>query len=125
MAKMLPMKSMKLDDEDLMEGVSAPFPLSTMDRPEYPYGLQITLTDKELEKMDLDVADAEAGGIVHLHAMARIISVSQEDLRGKKCCCIRLQIEDMCVESEDEENEEADEENVRSRRSRLYNQAED
>ncbi len=103
MAKMMPMRSMELDDEDQFDMV----PVSPgMAKPLYPYGLRITLTDKELEKMDLDHSEAFVGGIIHLHAMARITSVSENDTDQGKCCRIELQIEDMCVESEDEENEE-------------------
>lgn len=105
--KMHPMQSMELDDEDQMEAIQ-PYPMS--DRPKYPYGLCISLTHKELEKLNVDPSEAVVGGIIHLHAMARITSVSASDSQasqysdGGPQCRIELQIEDMMVESEDEEN---------------------
>lgn len=103
MARMYPMVSMELDDEDQLD---APIAMPGMPRPRFPYGLRISITDKELEKMDLDHDDAVVGGMIHIHALARITSVSENDTDQGKCCRIEAQIEDMCVESEDEENEE-------------------
>jgi len=106
MAKMNPMVSMEMDDEDQLDAV---MPIAMPERPRFPYGLHISLTDKELEKMELDASEAVVGGMIHLHAMARITSVSQNDMEGgKKCCRIELQIEDLCVESEDEENSQVE-----------------
>lgn len=119
MAKMMPMVSMKMDKEVMPFPEPAP---ALLERQQYPYGLQITLTHAELEKMDLDPADAVVGGMIHLHALARIVSASIDANEGGNTCCIRLQIEDMCVESEDEENEEADaaEDDRMARRRKLY-----
>jgi hypothetical protein len=95
------MKSMELDDEDKLDTA---MPIAMPDKPDYPYGLRITLTDKELAKLDLDHKDAEVGGTVHLFAMARITSVSENNTgNGDKCCRIELQIEDLGIESEDAE----------------------
>jgi hypothetical protein len=110
MAKMHPMVSMELDDEDQLD---APQPIAMADKPKYPYGLQICLCGPEMKALDLDPSDAFVGGIVHLHALARITSISISDRApnewstGGKDCRIELQIEDMSVESEDEENEES------------------
>jgi hypothetical protein len=96
------MQSMELDDEDKMD-LAMPMP---MDRPDFPCGLRITLTDKELDKLDLDHKDAVVGGTIHLFAMARITSVSENEVNGgDKCCRIELQIEDLGIESEDAENQ--------------------
>lgn len=122
MAKMNPMVSMKMDAEAPGERAYDAVVPSMIEKQEYPWGLQLTLTHKELEKMDLDPADAVIGGMIHLHAMARITSVSMDQGTNGKSCCIRLQIEDMCVESEDEENEEEDagEDDRMARRRKLY-----
>lgn len=104
MHKLNPMVSLEMTDEEKIDQI-LPIP---MDRPDYPMGLRICLTDREMEKMGVDASDACVGGLIHLHAMARITSVSSDDRNGHKSCRIELQIEDMCVESEDEENEEAD-----------------
>lgn len=116
MAKMHPMVSLELDDDEQYDAV----PIMGA-KPRFPYGTRISLTEKELEKMKLDHADAVVGGMIHLHAMARITSVSENDTDQGKCCRIELQIEDMCVESEDEENEiEEAAEDRSARRRRMY-----
>jgi hypothetical protein len=109
MAKMHPMVSMELDDEDQID---APQPIAMADKPKYPYGLQICLTGAEMKALDLDPSEAFVGGIVHLHALARITSVSISDnaptewSSGGPSCRIEMQIEDMCIESEDAENDD-------------------
>lgn len=114
MRKIIAMTSMELDDE---EKVDCEMPIPMSEKPQYPYGLRICLTDKELEKLKLDSGEACVGGIIHLHALARITHVSCEEMQDGKRERIELQIEDMCVESEDDQNEEAAREN---RRSPLY-----
>jgi hypothetical protein len=109
MAKMHPMVSMELDDEDQMD---APQPFPMDNKPRYPYGLCICLTGAEMKALDLDPGEAFVGGIVHLHALARVTSVSISDSApsnysdGGPQCRVELQIEDMCIEGEDVENEE-------------------
>lgn len=106
MAKMLPMVSMAMSPEDRME-TAMPVP-AMIDKPEYPWGLRICLTHKELEKMDLDPAGAVVGGIVHLHALARITDVTMSDGQSGNSCRVEMTITDMCIESEEEENSEYD-----------------
>ncbi len=99
------MQSMELDDEDKLDA-AGPFPLP--DKPDYPYGLQICLTHREFEKLGLDPAEAFVGGICHLHALARITSVSANDGASGSSCRVEMQITDLAIESEDEENKEYD-----------------
>ncbi len=98
------MKSMELDDE---EKIDAPMPIPT-EKPDYPWGLRISLTQAELDKLNLDPDDAVVGGIFHLFGMARITYVSQSEDENGSCCRIEAQIESLGVESEDEENETMD-----------------
>lgn len=104
MSKLRPMVSLELDDEDKMDAC-LPLPC---DKPDYPYGLRICLTDKEIKKLDLDVSEAFVGGIFHLHGLARITSVSMTDGSHGKDCRVEAQIEDLAIESEDAENEDED-----------------
>jgi hypothetical protein len=97
------MQSMEMDDEEKLDFAS-PIPLP--EKPEYPYGLRICLTEKEFEKLGLDHKDAEIGGTFHLHAMAKITSVSVNDTEHGQCCRVEAQITDLAIESEDAENEE-------------------
>jgi len=79
------------------------------DKPDFPYGLRICLTDKELKKLDLDASDAKVGEIFHLHGLARITSISSsKNEDGSECCRIEAQIEDLDIESEDAENKDGE-----------------
>ena len=102
---MIVMQSMELDDDEKLDTV---MPIPMADAPEYPYGLKICLTQAEFEKLGLDPSEAIVGGIVHLHALARVTSYSCNQTEGGEDCRCELQITDMAVESEDEENEAAD-----------------
>lgn len=77
-------------------------------QPKYPYGLSISLTDEELEKLDLE-PDCEVGELIHLTAMAKVTSVSQNETTDGKRCRIELQIIALGAEDEDEEGEEEEE----------------
>lgn len=107
MPKVLAMQSMELDDEAILD-MPCPIPIAAKDRPRFPYGLRISLTQDELNKLELEAADCFVGGMVHLHAMARITSVSEDQMEDGKKCRVELQIEALCIESEDRENEEED-----------------
>ena len=62
-----------------------------------------------LEKLGLDAPDGECvGGTVHGHFMGRITSLSSNSGESGDCCRIEIQIEDLAIESEDAENEEAE-----------------
>lgn len=78
---------------------SMPLPAAAAD---YPYGLCLSLTEDELEKLDLD-DDVEAGDTLHFMALATVKSVSKNDYNGEKSCRIELQITRMAVENEDDE----------------------
>lgn len=99
---------MELADEDKLD-CTIPCASDKPMLPQFPWGLRISLTERELETLDLDPAGAQVGGMVHGHFMARITSASiDQNQDGKTRHRIELQIEQMCVESEDEENAEAE-----------------
>jgi len=102
MARLHPMVSMELDDEDKLDAV---MPIAMPSRPDFPYGLRISLTEKELDKLELDPEDAVVGGTIHGHFMGRITSVNVTKENDRTCCRIEVQIEDLAIESEDDENE--------------------
>lgn len=82
---------------------------SAPDMPLYPWGLQITLTQQELDKLDLD-GDCCPGDMIHMHCLAKVTSVSCNDTIMTSSKTIQLQITNIACESEDEENEGAEEE---------------
>jgi hypothetical protein len=95
------MVDMEYDDEDQNDMV---FP-GLGEKPTYPYGLRISLTEKELAKLGSDGSECFVGGILHIHALGRITSVSSTDGEMGKNCRIEVQLEDLAIESEDSENE--------------------
>lgn len=101
---------------------SMPMPASTSEggpkMPVYPYGLCISLTEEEMAKMGMQNELPAVGDMIHLAAMAKVTSVSQNervDEAGNKtnCCRVELQITHMAsIEDEDAETEQ--------RRGRFY-----
>jgi hypothetical protein len=81
----------------------------------FPYGLSISLTEKELEKLGLD-NDVEAGDYLHCVMMAKVTSVhhhhSDTEDGVDSGCRVEMQIVAMSVEDEstEYEDEETDEE---------------
>lgn len=100
------MTNLELTDEEQLDWTS-PMPMSA---PKYPPGLRICLNQSVIDKLKLSLEEAEVGGMVHFAATARITSVSTDERErpngetfqdGR----VELQIEDMCIESDDEEEE--------------------
>jgi len=95
----------KLTDMELSddEKIDREMPGATPSKPDFPWGLRISLTEKELEKLGLD-ADCDIGDMIDLRAFAVVTSVSKnKSTEGADSCRVELQIEKMAVESEDEE----------------------
>jgi hypothetical protein len=105
------MISMELDDDDKLD---APSIANT--KPDFPYGLRISLTETEFEKLGLDPTDAEVGAIFHGHFLARVTSVSSHSHGEGDCHRVEAQIEDLEIESEDEEDREEGEDRYPLRR---------
>jgi len=91
--------SMELADEDKLDAVQ---PIPMPDKPDFPYGLRISLTDKELTKLGVE-ADCEIGDYIDLRAFARVTSVSANETGDGKCCRVELQIEQLALENESAE----------------------
>lgn len=90
---------MEMDDEDQLD---CPMPITMPEKPRYPYGLRISLTHNELEKLGLD-ADCEVGDMIDMRAFGTVTSVSISDDSGGKSCRVEIQLEKLAVESELEE----------------------
>ena len=107
---------MELDDEDKLDlgiccGPSPDYAEPKKLVPQYPYGLRISLTQSEIEKLELDADDCEAGAYVHLKAFARVTNVSSDSMRDSRTGEVRnvsrveLQIEKIAVADDDEDDE--------------------
>lgn len=73
------------------------------DHREYPYGLCLSLTEKELEKLDVPADEFKIGDVVDLRALAKVTSVSEHESEHGKCCRVELQVIMLGAEDEDAE----------------------
>lgn len=89
------MVSMELDDEDKLD-FCAPIPC---DRPDYPYGLRICFTEKELKKLGLEKPDI--GDMIDFRGFGVVTSVSSDQVDGgEERCRVEIQIQRISVENE-------------------------
>lgn len=86
----------------------------------YPYGLCISLCKDEMEKLDLNFEDMEVGEILHLHALARVTSRSNQETEGGDNPRIELVLAFLEVENEDKENQEEDRVTPAKKLAKLY-----
>jgi len=97
---MISMVSLELTDDEKYDS-SSPIPMP--DKPDYPYGMKICLTDAEIEKLGIDPAEATVGGKFMMQGLACITSVSCNDGPDGKCWRLEAQIEDLGILGEDDE----------------------
>jgi len=85
------------------EGYDMPGP-SFLSRPEHPPGLCITLTQRELEKLDLEEPE-NTGDVIHMNVMARVKRITKDN----GSCTVECQITDvMVLENESTEGDAED-----------------
>jgi len=97
------MHSLELTDDEKLDALQ---PIAMPDRPDFPYGTRISLTEKEFDKMGVDENEAVVGATFHFWGMARITSVSKSDTPDGQCCRVEAQIEEMGMASEDVESKQ-------------------
>ena len=96
--------------------------------PVYPWGLCLRLENGSLQKLGLEGEMPGVGDMIHLIAMAKVTSVSQNEVEDSKTggkttrCCIELQIIQMGCEDEDQESAaiEDSEQQSAARQGRFY-----
>ena len=92
------------------EKMGSDVPCVQMDRPRYPYGLSLSFDQGVLDKLQLDIKDANVGDVIDLRAFATITSISQHDNADGAQGRVELQIEKIALENEaTESTEESDE----------------
>jgi len=96
------MVDMELTDEEKLD-MMMPCISTMSNQPDYPYGLKICLTEKEIGKLRLS-ADCEVGEVIDMRAFAEVTSVSVEKRDGKETCRIELQIQRLALENESTES---------------------
>lgn len=97
------MVDMELTDEEKIDSCM-PMGCDKPEGPRYPWGLRITLTHAELEKLDLD-SGCQIGDVIDLRAFCKVTSISASDGPSGPDCRIELQIESLSVEDELAEDE--------------------
>lgn len=85
---------MELDDEDKFD-FCAPI---ACDRPDYPCGLRICLSEKELKKLGLSSPDN--GDMIDMRCFGTVTSVTETKANGETTCRVEIQIEKIAVENE-------------------------
>jgi hypothetical protein len=93
--------SMELTDDEKLD-IMACQPVALKDAPEYPWGLQIELSNRELEKLGLE-ADCSVGDIIDLRCFARVVGVNRTETAMGPEDRVSLQITDMATENESDE----------------------
>ena len=99
-----PLVDLEMDDEEKLDRAIP----DTLSKPDSPWGLRISLTEKELAKLGLD-CDCEIGDMIDLRAFATVTSISQNEGSGGKTARVELQIEKMAVELEIDRDGDEDE----------------
>jgi hypothetical protein len=95
-----PLVDMENDDETKID-TAYPIdgPSMKPKAPDYPWGLRISLTHRELKKLGLE-ADCSPGDMIDLRCFATVRSVSKNTGSDGETCCVELQIEKMSAEDE-------------------------
>ncbi len=84
--------------EEVSETMAASVPGTDMVA-DYPYGLCISLSEEELEKLGLS-DDCDIGDAIDIRCFAEVTSVSKHKYGDKDCCRVELQITRMQMTEE-------------------------
>ena len=95
MAGWTKLTDMELDDEDQVDSAIPSIP----EKPRFPWGLRICLTEKELEKLGLD-CDCEIGDVIDMRCFGEVTSVSKNDGPDGPHYRVEIQIQRMALENE-------------------------
>jgi len=98
--------SMKIDKKKMKDTVGPAVETAKQPKgPLFPWGLQVTLDDSSLKKMDIKLSDYKVGDLVELYAQCKVTRLSETAREGEKNPnrTMELQITDMCLEAADEE----------------------
>lgn len=87
--------SLEMDDERKLDSVH---PIAMPEKPDFPYGMRISMTHDDLAKLGLDPEDARHGGVFTFTAKAKITDVSHHEDDAGKHSRVEAQITHMCVD---------------------------
>lgn len=66
---------------------------SDMDMPDYPWGLRLRLTERELGKMGIDMP--ALGTLLSIAGSGKVVSTSQNEQDGDECCTVEIVVTDL------------------------------
>jgi hypothetical protein len=96
------MKNMRMNAEEKKDFHSAPSVID--DKPEYPYGLTITLSPESMEKLGIDAKSLKIGQAFKVLAEAKVKEIREVNENGDvQEHSIELQICEMEVAKEEEQ----------------------
>ena len=90
---------MEMDDDDKLDNGLAPVTDVKAPKPDYPWGLRISLTHRELKKLKLE-ADCNIGDLIDMRCFAVVTSISKDSSSSGDTCRVELQIQKIAVEDE-------------------------
>lgn len=68
--------------------------------PQFPWGLQVTLGDESLRKMDITLSDYKIGDIAELYAKVKVTEISQTARAGEKNPQRRMELQIIAMDLE-------------------------
>ena len=107
--------NMKMDKKEMKDTLDLPTEAGESPKgPRFPWGLQVTLDDSSMKKMDVKLSDHTVGDIVELYAQCKVTRLSESASEGEKnpSRTMELQITDMCLEASDGQEEKGDEDEL-------------
>lgn len=126
MAHFQQMVDMAETADEVKKDLAGSMPAPKANVPAFPYGLCISLTEKELDKLKIE-DKPQVGDMIHLCALAKVTSVSANETKTESGetehhCRVELQITHLATENEDDEDAaiEAREQAAQARRGRFY-----
>lgn len=100
--KPVDLKRTKQDKKDEEDKYSECSPVGEDD---YSYGLQFSLTDKELEKMDMELSSFTVGDELVMYGTVKVVSASQNESENDKRSSVGLLVNTLGLDSTaDDEN---------------------
>jgi hypothetical protein len=93
------LKSMKIDPKAREEKYEAS---AVVDRPMYPWGLQLNLDNETLEKLDVELPKVGKSMMIYARVDVTSVSENEHSLDGKTTTnrSASLQITDLCLEAD-------------------------
>ena len=85
----MPMIDMAKSEKEMKKEYALNTPCT--DESIYPYGLSISLSNDELDKLDMDT-NCQVGDLIHMTSMAKVTSISKSETSGGENCRMELQI---------------------------------